>query len=111
MITAVVGSRNFQDYSFLKEILEGYTITGIVSGGAQGADQLAKRYAEEKELPIEVFKPDYARFGKANPYARNEALVDASDQVVAFWDGKSRGTSHALKYAQKKGKKVFIIPF
>jgi predicted Rossmann fold nucleotide-binding protein DprA/Smf involved in DNA uptake len=110
MNTAVVGSRSFQDYAFLEEILDGYTITKIVSGGARGADQLAERYAKEKEIPTQIFKPDYIRYGKGNPYAGNYAIIDNSDQVVAFWDNKSRGTSHSIKYAQKMGKKVYIIP-
>jgi predicted Rossmann fold nucleotide-binding protein DprA/Smf involved in DNA uptake len=110
MNTAVVGSRSFQDYSFLQEILEGYDISKIVSGGARGADQLAERYAAEKGIPTQIFKPDLVRHGKSNPYAGNHSIIDASEQVVAFWDGKSRGTSHSIKYAQKTGKKVFIIP-
>ncbi len=110
MQTAVIGSRSFQDYPFLKDILEGYQITQIISGGAQGADQLAQKYAKEKELPIRVFLPDYARYGRRDPFASNHSVIDNADQVVAFWDQKSPGTAHSIRYAQKQGKKVAIIP-
>jgi predicted Rossmann fold nucleotide-binding protein DprA/Smf involved in DNA uptake len=110
MNTAVVGSRSFHDYTFFKDILEGYEITQIISGGARGADELAKRYALEKNLEIQIFQPDYARYGKSDLYASNHSVIDRADQVVAFWDRKSLGTAHSIKYAQKQGKKVFIIP-
>jgi len=42
---------------------------------------------------------------------RNYQIVDAAEQVVAFWDGKSRGTAHSLEYARKKGKPVRIVAF
>ena len=47
----IVGSRTFNDYSLLIEkcdyYLSNYTDIVIVSGGAKGADALAKRYAQD----------------------------------------------------------------
>ncbi len=111
MTTAVIGSRTFQDYVLLENTLNKYMITQLVSGGARGADQLAERYAHKKGLPTLVLKPDYATFGKAAPFICNQDIIDAVQQVIAFWNGESRGTAHALKYAQKQGKIVHIISF
>ena len=79
MHTAVIGSRTFNDYSFLRETLEQYPITQIVSGGAKGADQLSEQYAHEKGLPTQIFKPDYAKSGKAAPLIHNQDIVNAAD--------------------------------
>lgn len=42
--------------------------------------------------------------------ARNRALVDLCDLLVAVYDGKPGGTKHTVDYAQKKGRKILIIP-
>ena len=33
---------------------------------------------------------------------RNLQIVDNCDYLLAFWDGKSRGTKFAIDYAEKK---------
>ncbi len=111
MKTAVIGSRNFGDYALLREVLDRYPISQIVSGGSIGADQLAERYAQEKTLLMLIYKPDYKKFGKDALLIRNQTMIDVADQVVAFWDGNSPGTGHALEYAHQQGKKVYIITF
>jgi hypothetical protein len=111
MKTAVIGSRSFGDYALLREVLDRYPITQIVSGGSIGADQLAEHYAQEKALPMLIYKPDYKQFGKDALLIRNQTMIDVADQVVAFWDGDSPGTAHALEYAHQQGKKVSIITF
>jgi predicted Rossmann fold nucleotide-binding protein DprA/Smf involved in DNA uptake len=50
MKIAVVGSRSIDNYSILKSILDQYTFTQIISGGAKGIDTLAERYSEELGL-------------------------------------------------------------
>ncbi len=51
MKLAIVGSRGFEDYDKFKEILDilikTNPITAIVSGGAEGADLMARFYAQE----------------------------------------------------------------
>ena len=55
MKLAVIGSRDFDDYEFLKKILVYHPCTQIISGGARGADSLAKKYAKEFNIPIKEF--------------------------------------------------------
>ena len=40
---------------------------------------------------------------------RNQQIVDSADRVVAFWDGKSRGTADTLRRAHAAGKPILII--
>ena len=37
---------------------------------------------------------------------RNKAMVDASDLILAVWDGTKGGTGNCVDYAEKKGVKV-----
>jgi hypothetical protein len=35
-------------------------------------------------------------------FARNQRIVDFSDVLIAFWDGKSRGTKDVFNRARKR---------
>ncbi len=111
MKIAVVGSRNFQDYTLLKNTLKNFDINQIISGGARGADTLAEDYAREKHIPVKIFYPDWQKFGKAAGFIRNKDIVKNSDMVIAFWDGQSRGTRSSIELAKQYGKNVKIIRF
>ncbi|MDO1451079.1 DUF2493 domain-containing protein [Rhodocytophaga aerolata] len=111
MKTAVIGSRSFTNYTIVEDTLDGYDLPLIISGGAIGADSLAERYAEEKGIPTLIFKPDYEKYGKSAPILRNKEIIDAAERVIAFWDGKSRGTAYTIKYALQKGLTVHCIPY
>lgn len=115
MKLAVVGSRNFQDYDLLRsklsKINDETPITLILSGGAQGADCLGEFFAEENNIPTQIFKPDWKKFGRAAGVIRNEDIIKNSDQVIAFWDGKSKGTLSSINLTKKYDKKLIIIKF
>ena len=107
MKIAIIGSRNI----FVDD-LENYipkNVTEIVSGGAKGVDTCAKEYALQNDLLLTEFLPEYSRFGKGAPLKRNIQIIEHSDEVLAFWDGKSKGTKHVIDLCQKLGKKVTII--
>jgi hypothetical protein len=110
MKIAVIGSRGFTDQELLFKTLD--KLPGkevIVSGGAKGADKLAEVYAKERGIETEIYLPEYDRYGRGAPLKRNLKIVDAADLVVAFWDGKSRGTKFGIDYAGKQKKKVIIV--
>lgn len=115
MRLAVVGSRSFDDYQLLIKTLQRYHVDTIVSGGARGADSLAKRYAHEFKLNLVEFIPEwYDAHGQYNPsagFVRNRKIVDSADVVVAFWDGVSSGTRHSIKYAKSRGLNCDVIAF
>lgn len=105
----IVGSRKFNDYEKLKAVLDSYEdITEIVSGGAKGADGLAKKYAEEKNIPLTEYRPDYKKFGKAAPLKRNTTIIEESDKVIAFWNGKSKGTKDSISKAEERNVPVSV---
>lgn len=106
MKIAVVGSRGLL-VSGLEKYLPKDT-DEIVSGGAKGIDSCAKRYALEHGIKLTEFLPDYERYGIRAPLVRNERIVEYSDEVIAFWDGKSRGTMHVIRVCRECGKKVTV---
>ena len=107
MKLAIVGSRNFDDYEFLKKIINYHPCTQIISGGARGADTLAKRYAVEHGIPIKEFLPNWDVHGNSAGFIRNKQIVEACDELVAFWDSISKGTKHSLDLAEESGKPVY----
>ena len=113
MKVAIVGSRTFNDYNFLSRMMDDLdeicSTEEIISGGAKGADSLAEQYAREHNIPITTFIPAWNKYGKGAGMIRNEAIIDATDIVVAFWDGQSPGTKNSIDRALKAKKNCFIF--
>lgn len=116
----VVGSRSFSNYKLLSDkldsLLRNYQNIVIVSGGANGADALAERYANEHGYETKIFPADWAQFGKRAGYIRNAQMHEfiskfANRGCVAFWDGQSRGTQHSFALAQEYSNPLRIIQF
>jgi len=109
---AVVGGRDFgtikdstnpksraqaeSDYKLLaytlNDLINIPTDVTIVSGGARGADTLAENYAKMIGVNTIIFKADWKKYGRAAGMIRNKDIIAQADVVVAFWDGKSKGT-------------------
>jgi predicted Rossmann fold nucleotide-binding protein DprA/Smf involved in DNA uptake len=108
---AVIGSRDFTNYLLLKAELEPFKdkIQVIISGGAKGADTLAEKFADEFGIPKLIYPADWDNLGKKAGFIRNKQIIDSCEAVVAFWDGKSKGTKHSIELAEKQGKPVKII--
>lgn len=107
MKVAVVGSRsirveNIGDY-LPKDVSE------IVSGGAKGIDFCAREYALKNGIKLTEFLPRYDKFGKNAPLMRNIEIIDYVDFVIAFWNGKSRGTQFVIENCIKRNKKIKVI--
>lgn len=112
MKVAIVGSRTFSDYELLSEYMDWLNqndvIKEVVCGLAKGADTLGEQWAQERGILVTYFKPDWNTHGKKAGILRNQDMADYADKVVAFWDGKSRGTKHMIEYARKIGNDVRV---
>lgn len=107
MKVAIIGSRNLTVTD-----LENYLpvdVTEIVSGGARGIDTCARNYAIRNGIKITEFLPQYDKYGHGAPLKRNLQIIDDSDMVIAFWDGKSRGTRYVIENCKKRNKKVTVF--
>lgn len=85
-------------------------ITLIISGGAAGADGLAKLYAQQHNISLQEILPNYAAFGRLAPILRNNQIVRQADFVLCLWDGKSKGTGHVLSLCMELGKPCKVVP-
>lgn len=112
MKIGIVGSRTFLDYELVKkalsEYLDKYEDLVIVSGGAKGADSLAEQFADDHNLQKIIFNPDWKKYGKIAGILRNRMIIKESDMIIAFWDGKSRGTKSTISMAKQNDKEVVI---
>lgn len=116
----IAGCRDFDDYEGLKrscdKLLKDETNIEIISGAAPGADTLGEKYAKEKGFDLEVKKADWKRFGKSAGFIRNKEMLDYALEsnnpiLIAFWDGKSRGTKGMIEITKEAKVKVFIIEY
>ncbi len=107
MRVAVVGSRGL-NIDNIGSYLPKET-TRIISGGAKGIDTCAAEYAKENGLELFEIRPDYSRYKKAAPLVRNKEIVSISDCVIAFWDGKSRGTKFVIDECERINRKIKIF--
>lgn len=107
MKVAIIGSRTFTDFDLTPYIPE--DTTEIVSGGAKGVDTVAGNYALRHNIKLTEIKPEYEKYGKIAPLLRNLDIIDRSDLVLAFWDGKSHGTKFVIDNCKKLGVKVRVF--
>jgi len=120
MRLAIVGGRDFNDEFLMAEhiamFMAAYTNeelkppdVKVISGGAKGADSLGERFAKIYQVPVTVYKPNWKEYGRSAGFIRNQIIVDNCDMVLAFWDGRSRGTHDTINKAKKAKKPTFIV--
>lgn len=121
MKVAILGSRNFKNQDFMFSFLDTWfgfekfanltqiKIDEVVSGGASGVDTIGKDWAEKRNIEFKLFRPNWKEHGKKAGMVRNVEIVEYSDFLLFFWDGKSSGTKHSISVAQKMKKQYHVI--
>ena len=112
---AVIGSREYKDklkvwgelQKHIRFNYNSFEVT-IISGGARGVDTWAEKWAKAKGIKTEIIKP-INKADKLSYLLRNVEIVTKADKIIAFWDGKSRGTKFTIDYALARHKPVEII--
>lgn len=112
MKIAIVGSRHFKDYDRFVATIEFFFDTEnveIVSGGAEGTDTMARQYAKEHNLKFTEFKPLHGNTFGQKCFNRNKQIVDYSEVILAFWDGRTSkcGTLLTMQLAVKAEKRMY----
>lgn len=106
MKIAIIGSRNLKVDNLAQYLPDG--VTEIVSGGAKGIDSCAREYARVNGIKLTEFLPEYDKYGRGAPLKRNLQIIDYADEVIAFWDGTSRGTKYVIENCKKQNKKITV---
>lgn len=109
----IAGGRDFEDYQLLRQTMNKLLVNTedeivIVSGKARGADTLGERYAKECGYKILPFPADWEKHGRKAGFLRNMEMAKNADALIAFWDGKSKGTKSMIDLANRHQLKVRV---
>lgn len=107
----VTGSREWSNPGLIRKWFVEYTAKNgagtLIQGDARGVDTMAKVICQGLGWEIRTFTPDWAKYGRSAGVQRNVLMLvaceEAGGRVVAFWDGTSKGTKHAIEGALKLG--------
>lgn len=118
----IAGGREFNDFKRLSQtcdkVISGYynddiNIT-IISGNAKGTDRLGESYARMKGYNLQIFPADWFKYGRKAGIIRNAQMAEyatsdnATGVLIAFWNGKSKGTGNMIDIARSKDMSVCI---
>lgn len=107
----ITGSRDWSDVSTIRALIDSLPMdTVVIVGDANGADKIARVYADERGLVCGVFYADWANHGKAAGPMRNQRMIDKGrpTEAHAFPLPDSRGTWDCVRRCETAGIPVTI---
>jgi len=90
-------------------VSDSVTIDAVLCGGAKGVDEAGAQWAKRRNIEVETHQADWERNGKAAGPMRNRTMAEIGDQLLAFWDGQSKGTANMIDEMRRLGKPVHIV--
>jgi hypothetical protein len=91
-------------------------LTGIISGGGKGVEELAQKYAEECDIPFTPIPPHFqsesgvAISARVAFDTRNLMIINEADAVVVFWDGLFSAMVPIMQRCMTFHKRVVLFP-
>ena len=113
MKVLVCGGRDYKDtaklFLVLDKLHEETPISLVIQGKANGADSLAKQWAELREIDCDSYPAKWSEHGKFAGPTRNIEMLQKGkpDLVVAFPGGN--GTRHMVNISKNAKVKVIEI--
>jgi hypothetical protein len=121
----VAGGRDYTDYERMIHEIDEYIASNreamtaptvaFVSGMSRGADKLAVRFARQYVYVLHKFPAQWwTKNGDLNiaaGFERNQQMAEFADKLLAFWNGKSKGTAHMIQCMQRLNKPVSIVRY
>jgi hypothetical protein len=113
----IAGGREFTDRAHAFKRLDdfnrwantqGYNLTTIIHGDAQGADRIGRDWGNHHKLQVVAFPADWGTHGRSAGPIRNQLMLDQKPDFVITFDG-GRGTAHMKRIATFAGVKVFSL--
>jgi YspA, cpYpsA-related SLOG family len=96
----IAGGRDFENYPLLCQTMAEFAPEIILCGKAKGADTLGEKWAKENGIKIDYYPALWEKHGRAAGPIRNTEMAKNATHLLAFHDGKSKGTSHMIKVAE-----------
>lgn len=115
----IAGGREFNDSELLSTVLEewikeseyAYDEIKVLSGMANGADALGYQFAKDRNIEIEEYPAHWDLYGKSAGPVRNQDMANNADGLIAFWDGKSKGTKNMIEEAKRRNLDIKIVHY
>lgn len=130
----ICGGRDFNDFGLVEQevlkLVKPHEDKDIVfiSGGAKGADSMARLLVQKYESKLEEYLADWKdltvepcivkknKYGSYNALAghnRNTRMLleGSPDVVLAFWDGRSHGTADMIKKVRDAKVPLIIVNY
>ena len=80
----------------------------LAHGGGPGAERIAAKWAENRNVDQVVCRPDWNRHGKAAPFRRNDDLLNLVPKGIIAFPG-SGITENLIDKARQKGFPVYRV--
>ena len=115
LVIMVTGSRKHTNRPFIREVLNSFlprvyrNEVSLILGGASGADEIVRDWAQRLLVPYKIFEANWPRYGRPAGQIRNSVMLDQKPSIVlAFPLGEphenlSRGTYNAIEEAIRRG--------
>jgi hypothetical protein len=99
---------NYLDCAWTRET---YSVLTIIQGGAEGADNAAKDWADMNYIACWEFPANWPKYGKPAGFLRNKRMLleGKPDLVIAFPGGK--GTANMVRLAKEAGVEVVEVKY
>jgi hypothetical protein len=115
----IAGGRDFTDAEAMIDALNGLeSVLGdtsnwiIVAGMASGADITGYNLAVRSRVATIQMPAEWDKHpNKSAGFVRNGEMAAIADVLVAFWDGRSKGTEHMIKTMRKREKPVYVFKY
>lgn len=111
MRTIIAGSRHIYSSSWICECLNRHadSISLVLSGCCKGPDTIGAAWAAARRIPVMRMPADWKALGKAAGPVRNRQMAKHAEQLIAFWDGESRGTRDMIDRMVSKNDSTVIV--
>ena len=105
----VCGGRSYSNRNVVTYWLEVLHPTVIVNGGANGADALARQWADQNDVTCLTYPAEWDVYGrKAGPIRNLEMLIEENPDLVLAFPG-SDGTANMIHLARTAGHSLLEI--
>ena len=120
----IAGGRKFNDYEMLKRTMLkfirklhdhiDFNKIEIISGNANGTDKLGEKFAREYNYNLSVMPAQWDLHGRSAGYIRNKEMLVYAKEVdhsvlIAFWDGRSKGTKNMIDISRKSLDSIEVV--
>ena len=112
MNVGVTGGRDYKDQAHVWQVLDNIYHTNaninIIVGDATGVDDFARKWANERKVPVFIYHANWEMHGRSAGPIRNKRMLDHGlDLLLSFKGG--RGTAHMTRITKEKGIEVRMV--